>query len=108
LIKQLEQNSAYQTALLYVSDHGESTGEKGLYLHGAPYLFAPKEQTHIPMLMWLSPAFMQHYPAQSACLKAAQSQAVSHDHFFHTILGLAQVKTEVKQSALDLTACQGS
>jgi lipid A ethanolaminephosphotransferase len=108
VIKQLEQNSAYQTALLYVSDHGESTGEKGLYLHGAPYLFAPKEQTHIPMLMWLSPAFMQHYPAQSACLKSAQSKAVSHDHFFHTILGLAQVKTEVKQPALDLTECQGS
>ncbi len=108
VINQLEQNSAYQTALLYVSDHGESTGEKGLYLHGAPYLFAPKEQTHIPMLMWLSPAFMQHYPAQSACLKSAQSKAVSHDHFFHTILGLAQVKTEVKQPALDLTECQGS
>ena len=105
-IKQLGQLSQYQTALLYVSDHGESTGEKGLYLHGAPYMFAPKEQTHVPMLIWLSPAFMQQYPAQSACLKQAQTLAVSHDHFFHTLLGLAQVQTQVKQPRLDLTQCQ--
>ncbi|MFX6645073.1 sulfatase-like hydrolase/transferase, partial [Acinetobacter baumannii] len=44
----------YQTAFLYVSDHGESTGEHGLYLHGAPYLLAPSQQTHVPMVAWLS------------------------------------------------------
>jgi lipid A ethanolaminephosphotransferase len=105
IIKQLAQQSAYQTALLYVSDHGESTGEQGLYLHGAPYVFAPQEQIHVPMLMWLSPTFIEHYPRQAACLKSSQQRNVSHDYFFHTILGLTQVQTQVHDASLDLTQC---
>src|SRR5919206_174076 len=38
--------------MLYVSDHGESLGENNLYLHGLPYAMAPREQTHVPMLLW--------------------------------------------------------
>ncbi len=44
------------SALIYVSDHGESLGENGLYLHGVPYAIAPQTQTHVPMIAWLSPA----------------------------------------------------
>ena len=48
---------ALDTALLYVSDHGESLGENGLYLHGFPYSMAPHEQIAVPMLLWASPSF---------------------------------------------------
>jgi lipid A ethanolaminephosphotransferase len=44
---------AYETAMLYVSDHGESLGENGMYLHGAPYMFAPIEQTEVAVIAWL-------------------------------------------------------
>ncbi|ERO99579.1 sulfatase-like hydrolase/transferase [Enterobacter sp. MGH 14] len=49
----------YNTVLLYVSDHGESLGESGLYLHGTPYKLAPDQQTHIPMQVWMSPGFIR-------------------------------------------------
>lgn len=104
LIDQLAASPDYQTALWYVSDHGESTGEKGLYLHGAPYVLAPSEQTHVPMITWLSPAFQAGHPQLAACLQRQTQQPVSHDHVFPTVLGLLGVQTQVKNNALDLTA----
>ncbi len=96
------------TALLYVSDHGESLGENGLYLHGMPYSLAPKEQTHVPMLTWLSSSWQAAWPRQAPCMKAKTQQALSHDHLFHSVLGLMGVSTQVYQPALDITAgCPG-
>ena len=43
LIDLLAMQEGLSTSLIYVSDHGESLGEKGLYLHGAPYFMAPDE-----------------------------------------------------------------
>ncbi|EGD16581.1 putative membrane-associated, metal-dependent hydrolase, partial [Xanthomonas hortorum ATCC 19865] len=72
----------YDTA---VSDHGESLGEKGLYLHGVPYAIAPKEQTQVPMVKY-----------------------TDHDALFPSILGLMQVKTSVYSRERDLFAqCAG-
>lgn len=94
-------------ALLYVSDHGESLGENGLYLHGMPYAMAPSEQTHVPMLTWLSPAFQQQRGVTADCLRPQAGQALSHDHLFHSLLGLSGVQTQVRQPALDIFgACQ--
>ena len=63
------------TALLYVSDHGESLGEAGLYLHGAPYFLAPEFQIKVPMILWMSDGFqdkifnLQRLPCrQEKCL----------------------------------------
>jgi lipid A ethanolaminephosphotransferase len=50
----------YETAMLYVADHGESLGEHGFYLHAAPYMIAPKEQTHVPAILWLGKNFGYH------------------------------------------------
>lgn len=94
-------------ALLYLSDHGESLGENGLYLHGMPYAMAPSEQTHVPMLTWLSPAFQQQRGVTADCLRPQAGQALSHDHLFHSLLGLSGVQTQVRQPALDIFgACQ--
>lgn len=96
------------TALVYVSDHGESLGEGGLYLHGMPYSLAPQEQKHVPMVAWFSPEFVQTSRTSLACLKQQAQAPLSHDNFFHSVLGLLDVRTEVKNPALDVfSPCMG-
>ncbi len=106
LIDQLAQDDRYQSSLVYVSDHGESTGEAGLYLHGAPYMFAPSQQTHVPMLAWFSPAFAAAHADQLHCMQQQKHAQLSHDNIFHSILGLLDIQTTVKNSALDLSDCR--
>jgi lipid A ethanolaminephosphotransferase len=89
------QTQSRPTMLLYVSDHGESLGEKGLYLHGMPYRFAPEEQTHVPMVTWISPAFATRLKLDAACLQQQAQKPWSHDNLFHTVLDLAHIETTV-------------
>ncbi|WP_213991195.1 phosphoethanolamine transferase EptA [Sodalis sp. dw_96] len=93
----------FNTALVYLSDHGESLGEDGLFLHGMPYAVAPVQQTHIPMLLWMSPSFMQAQGIQDDCLRnRAKQQAYSQDNLFSTLLGLMNVGTKLYQPTLDI------
>ncbi len=94
----------YATAMLYASDHGESLGENGLYLHGLPYSVAPKEQTRVPMLAWLSPQYGQFEKWNSACLAAQTKIQRSHDNIYSTILGLLEIETTEYKSSLDIFA----
>lgn len=90
-------------AMIYVSDHGESLGESGMYLHGTPYIIAPDEQTHVPMVMWFSSAFAQNARLKLSCLRNnADSKEYSHDNLYHSILGLFGVQSSVYQPALDM------
>jgi lipid A ethanolaminephosphotransferase len=91
-------------AMLFVSDHGESLGEKGLYLHGAPYAIAPDEQTHVPMLLWTSSGFAARRRLDLDCVRRVADRPLSHDHFFHSVLALADVRTRTQKPALDLFA----
>jgi lipid A ethanolaminephosphotransferase len=102
------QASARPTALLYMSDHGESLGEKGLYLHGMPYSMAPKEQTHVPMVLWLSPALQRERGWRMDCVRQQAQKTWSHDNLFHTVIRMAGVATRVADPQLDvLAACSG-
>jgi len=101
-ITALREMDDYDTALIYVSDHGESLGEKGLYLHGMPYAIAPAEQLKVPMLIWLSPRFAANRGLDMACLHARARQRTSHDHLFSSVLGLMQVQTEIYDQSHDL------
>jgi len=92
------------TALVYLSDHGESLGENNLYLHGLPYRLAPDAQKRVPWITWLSPRFEQQSGVTVACLKTKADERLSHDHYFHTVLGLLGVHSQVRQPGLDLTA----
>ncbi|WDE06157.1 phosphoethanolamine--lipid A transferase [Thalassomonas viridans] len=84
----LEKNSGgYQTAMLYISDHGESLGENGIYLHGMPYFLAPKQQTHVPMLAWFSDSF----PVDPLAVQNASSDELSHDSFSYSLIDLFDV-----------------
>ena len=96
------QSDRYDTALLYVSDHGESLGENNLFLHGMPYAIAPAQQTQVPMVMWLSPTFTDSRQIDLACLRSRATQRATHDNLFHTMLGLLDVQTSVYEPALDL------
>ena len=69
-LKAREQSGANDTGLIYMSDHGESLGEKGLYLHGVPYAMAPQQQTHVPMVAWLSPGLQQRSGVSAGVLAA--------------------------------------
>lgn len=105
LVKLLQDNAGQRTsALLYVSDHGESTGERGMYLHGAPYLLAPAEQTKVPMLLWTSAPFREWRGLDAGCAAARRDAPISHDHFFHTVLGLLDLRTAVYRPELDALA----
>lgn len=103
IIEILSNQSNYDASMIYLSDHGESLGEKGLYLHGIPYAIAPDEQTHIPMLWWLSPNFSQRESIDVRCLKEIAGNPASHDNLFHSVLGLLNVSTMVYQDELDIS-----
>lgn len=90
------------TAVIYMSDHGESLGESGLYLHGAPYFLAPDEQTRVPFVAWFSEEFKTRMKLDPECVSAGKDSPVSQDNLFHSMLGLLNIETEVRQPALDL------
>ena len=99
-----KQDRKYHTAMIYLSDHGESLGENGLYLHGVPYSIAPKVQTEVPMVMWFSPGFAKSFSLDTDCLRQRSSLPASHDNLFHSVLGLLDVRTSVYDSKMDLSA----
>ncbi|MNV35483.1 Phosphoethanolamine transferase EptA [compost metagenome] len=103
-IKLLQQYSGkFNTALVYLSDHGESLGENGMYLHGTPYVFAPSQQTHVPFLMWMSADYERNFKIDRQCLNnMAEKDEVSQDNLFHTLIGMMNVQTREYQSQLDI------
>lgn len=105
-IKKLTQYSEqYNVALMYISDHGESLGENGLYLHGAPYVIAPEEQTQVPWFIWFGNNYADAKGINKQCLlDKANNDTFSHDNLFHTLLGLYGVETTAKDSQLDIIA----
>jgi lipid A ethanolaminephosphotransferase len=101
--------ATHDTAMLYVSDHGESLGEGGLYLHGMPYAIAPDVQKNVPFVMWLSPAFRRSFGINQECMRERAGQAASHDNLFHSVLGVLDVQTAAYDRSMDLFAsCRGA
>jgi lipid A ethanolaminephosphotransferase len=93
-----------QGGMLYVSDHGESLGENNLYLHGLPYAIAPDEQKHVPWISWFANDFIGRHNLDTDCLAARTDKKISHDNYFHTVLGLMDIQTEVYKADLDAYA----
>jgi lipid A ethanolaminephosphotransferase len=106
-LKKAESTSA--PAMLYVSDHGESLGENNVYLHGLPYRVAPDVQKRVPWITWLSASFEKQSGLLPACLKKKSQAPLTHDNYFHSVLGLMNISTDVYQSKLDVHAdCRGA
>lgn len=94
----LKSYNEFETAMLYVGDHGESLGEGDLYLHGLPYAFAPDEQKHVPMLLW----YGKQWPDSLETAAQRRDEKLNHDVLSHTLLGLTGVSSQLYQPALDL------
>jgi len=102
-IEFLKKNSDdYDTAMVYMSDHGESLGENNLYLHGLPYMIAPDHQKKVPFMVWLSDDYQQSYNIDKGCLTQKSSQKLSHDNLFSSMLGLLAIQTQVHDENLDI------
>jgi len=93
----------FDTAMLYVGDHGESLGEHNLFLHGLPYRLAPDAQKRVPLIFW----FGESWPAEEVeniTGLAKKGTALSHDSVSHTLLGLFDIDTTLYDEELDLLA----
>lgn len=89
----------FETALFYASDHGESLGENGVYLHGMPYWMAPDSQTAVPMILW----FGRNYDSvATSAMQAIRDIPLTHDFVFHTLLGLFEVSSGEYTPAKDV------
>ena len=99
-IELLKKNdSKFETALFYVSDHGESLGENGMYLHGMPKSISPAAQLHVPAVMWFGSNF--HAVTPSA-LREKTKTLFSHDNVFHTIIGFFEIESETYRPVKDI------
>lgn len=95
ILKQLKVRSL----LWYVSDHGESLGEYGQYMHGGlGYTFAPKVQKHIPSLLW----FSKGWGSLPQIFESRKNETLNHDYIFHTLLHLLGIKTKDYDESLDI------
>ncbi|PZM16189.1 phosphoethanolamine transferase [Rhizobium tubonense] len=99
-----ERSTTMAGAVVYVSDHGESLGENGIYLHGTPYLLAPDHQTRVPFLVWVADDLAKSAGYDMSCLSNHAGATYSHDNFFHSVLGLMDVATKVYDPSLDVFA----
>ena len=90
--------------MIYVSDHGESLGEYGLYLHGLPYAIAPAEQTYVPMVVWIPEEYACGFGVDMRLLIQSTAKQYSHDNLFHSVLGFMEVKTDMHEKDKDIFA----
>ncbi|MDR0780134.1 MAG: phosphoethanolamine--lipid A transferase [Pseudomonadales bacterium] len=91
-------DDSFETALYYMADHGESLGEKGLYLHGLPWLLAPQAQKHVGSFLW----FGENFRVDRSKTAAHAQQPASHDNYSHTVLDLLEIQSTVFDPDLSL------
>jgi len=94
----------FNVGMLYLSDYGESLGEKNIYLHGLPYILAPDEQKHIPFILWFADSFLKGNHIDKSCLQKKVDEKLSHDNLFPSVLGLMGVKTAMYDKERDIFA----
>ncbi len=97
---QLLQQTGIASSLLYISDHGESLGEGGYYLHGTPMVLAPDEQVKIPFLVWMSDEFVKQKGIDVNVFKQAKTH--SHANVFHSVMGALDLRSDIYKPELDV------
>ncbi len=100
LLETLEDTS---TLMMYISDHGESLGEFGLFLHGTPYSLAPDVQKLVPFIVWMSEKFK--------CEKGVTNEQLlgqtkhSQLNVFHSMMGAFDMRSPVYNASEDIFSC---
>lgn len=104
LINTLRTMTDWNSAMIFISDHGESLGENKMFMHGLPMRLAPKVQYEIPFLVWTSPNFREYKPtATSADAAAGELPAVLEQHYiFHSVLNLLSIHSPAYNEAYDI------
>jgi len=97
-LKKYDEN--YEVAMLYVADHGESLGEHGVYLHAAPYMIAPREQKHVPVIAWAGKNFDYNLNE----IRPYKDIALSHDDLFCTLLVGFELDSKICESKSGILA----
>ena len=92
-------DAEYETAMMYISDHGESLGEANIYLHGLPYSLAPYTQTKVPGIVWFGSG---HDDISIEKFQENRNKELNHDHVFHSLLGFYETQTELYQKDMDI------
>jgi lipid A ethanolaminephosphotransferase len=100
LISMLEELSDIPSTMLYISDHGESLGEYGLFLHGAPKSIAPDVQINIPFFVWMSKSFQKNNGLSNQVL--IQRPSHTHDHIFHSVMGAFGLRSDIYKAEFDI------
>lgn len=100
LIDLLKDKNAF---LLYVSDHGESLGENGYYGHGGSLI---KEQTTVPLIVWVSNDFKLKHPESVESIKNYANTEINHDYVFHSILDCLNINSDIIDK--DFSLCKSS
>ena len=95
-------NNMYNVTMIYISDHGESLGENGIYLHAAPYRWAPEGQVKVPFMIWMDSQTAENMRINRECMLQNLNQPRSHDNLFHTALGILGLRTSVYKPELDV------
>jgi lipid A ethanolaminephosphotransferase len=95
-------SAAINPAMLYISDHGESLGEDGAYLHGLPYFIAPEYQKRVPLILWLSDGFKTSKELNESCLSGKTDTPLSHDNILHSVMGVMDVSAGLYRADLDI------
>ncbi|MFT6638832.1 MAG: lipid A ethanolaminephosphotransferase [Flavobacterium sp.] len=86
VIEDLKQLKEYKSTMIFVSDHGESLGEKNLYMHGLPISIAPKEQYEIPFIVWIS---------DNSSKQLKENKLLSQNHVFHSVLNFLNIQSPI-------------
>ena len=104
LINTLRGLTDWHTAMIFISDHGESLGENNMFMHGLPMKLAPKEQYEIPFLVWTSDNFRRYKPtAQSQEAPAGELPALLEQHYiFHSVLDLLSIQSPAYNEKFDI------
>ena len=94
LICMLQGMKEWKSAMMYVSDHGESLGENKMFMHGLPMKLAPKVQYEIPFLVWTSEGFRNY--------KSELPAVIDQHYVFHSVLNLLSIQSPAYNRDYDL------
>ena len=107
LINTLRDMKDWKTAMIFISDHGESLGENKMFMHGLPMKLAPKVQYEIPFLVWTSEGFRDYKSSEKTVDKTLTPgetlPAVLDQHYiFHSVLNLLSIESPAYNQDLDI------
>ena len=104
LINMLRSMTDWHSAMIFISDHGESLGENKMFMHGLPMKLAPKVQYEIPFLVWTSDHFRDYKPVSTEKdAPEGQLPAVLDQHYvFHSVLNLLSIQSPAYNKDYDI------